>query len=186
MHNPHFMSYTRFLGFYCAFIVTMSLICIHNDPVYMSVVKPEKVEEVMRSPQIEDSKPILKPVVRKSRTTEPSSIIYYFTHYDLWDVRQNDSQPCKGASGVDLCYLERNGIHTMALTADIRKKLGVKFGDKVKLTGAPGCAGTYEVHDEMNKRFRTSCIMRPRTSYCIKWDLSNRPGGACSVEKIQY
>lgn len=116
----------------------------------------------------------------------PKKEIYYFTHYDLGDVKQNDNAPCIGSSWVDLCYLERNGVHTMALTADIRKQMGIKFGDKVKLTGDAGCAGTYEVHDEMNKRFRESCIKRPRTNYCIKWDVSNRPGGACSVTKIQY
>lgn len=58
---------------------------------------------------------------------------YYFTHYDLGDVSQNDSAPCHGASGADLCFLAREGVNTMALTVDIRNKLGVKWGDKVIL-----------------------------------------------------
>ena len=58
---------------------------------------------------------------------------YYFTHYDLGDINQNDSSPCHGASGADLCFLARQGVNTMALTSDIRAKIGVKFGDKVIL-----------------------------------------------------
>lgn len=111
---------------------------------------------------------------------------YYFTHYDLGDINQNDSSPCHGASGADLCFLAREGVNTMALTVDIREKLGVKFWDKVILEGDAWCRGIYEVHDEMNKRFRTSCVKRPGTNYCIKWDLPGKPGGACTVQKIKY
>lgn len=111
---------------------------------------------------------------------------FYFTHYDLWDYKQNDSAPCHGASGVDLCYLARNGIQTMALTSDIRKQLWVKFWDKVVLEWDEWCKGIYEVHDEMNIRFRTGCIKRPWTNYCIKGDLPWKVWGACTVKKIVY
>lgn len=42
----------------------------------------------------------------------------------------------------------------MALTVDIRKKLDVKLGDSVSLSGEDGCKGTYIVTDEMACRFR--------------------------------
>ena len=111
---------------------------------------------------------------------------YYFTHYDLGDISQNDASPCHGASGANLCFLAQQGVSTMALTSDIRKKLGVKFGDKVILEGGEWCRGIYEVHDEMNARYRTSCQKRPGTNYCIKGDLPWKPGGACTVQKINY
>ncbi len=110
---------------------------------------------------------------------------YYFTHYDLWDVHQNDSTPCIWASGKDLCYLERGGIKTMALTSDVRQEMGLKFGDKVKLIWDEGCEGVFQIEDEMNKRFRqTPWILRPWTPYYIKWDLPSKDGGVCSVIKI--
>lgn len=111
--------------------------------------------------------------------------VYYFTSYDLWDESQNDSTPCIGASGKDLCALEKSGVRTMALTSDIRERLGVKFGDKVRLLWDEGCEWVYEVHDEMNKRFRqTPWILRPGTPYYIKWDLPSKDGWVCSVTKI--
>lgn len=111
--------------------------------------------------------------------------VYYFTSYDLWDESQNDSTPCIGASGKDLCALEKSGVRTMALTSDIREKLGVRFGDKVRLLWDEGCEWVYEVHDEMNKRFRqTPWILRPGTPYYIKWDLPSKDGWVCSVTKI--
>lgn len=64
---------------------------------------------------------------------------YYFTAYNLGDPAQNDSTPCIGASGKDLCHLEWSGIRTMAVTSDIRKALNLKWGDKVILKGEPGC-----------------------------------------------
>lgn len=111
---------------------------------------------------------------------------FYFTHYDLGVVEQNDSSPCHSASGVDTCFLARNWVPTMALTADIRKQLGVEFRDKVILEGEEGCRGIYEVHDEMAKRFRSWCVKRPGTNYCIKWDLPGKPGGVCTVKKLTY
>jgi hypothetical protein len=92
----------------------------------------------------------------------------------------------------------------MALTVDIRNKIGVKFGDKVALTWDVGCEGVYTITDEMNCRFRwenawsngpcsysnkaptpkTSNIKRPGTNFYIKWDLPGRPGGACTLTKI--
>lgn len=111
--------------------------------------------------------------------------VYYFTSYNLWDVNQNDSSPCIGASGKDLCEMERDWIRTMALTSDIREELWVEFGDKVRLLGDDGCEGVYEVHDEMNKRFRsTPWVLRPWTPYYIKGDLPSKWGGVCSVTKI--
>lgn len=127
-----------------------------------------------------------KKVEAKKVSNTTASNKYYFTHYDLGDINQNDSAPCHGASGADLCFLARQWVNTMALTVDIREKLGVKFWDKVILEGDAWCRGIYEVHDEMNKRFRTSCVKRPGTNYCIKWDLPGKPGGACTVQKIKY
>lgn len=121
-----------------------------------------------------------------SKKTNTGLQKYYFTHYDLGDVNQNDSAPCHWASGADLCFLAREGVNTMALTVDIRNKLGVKWWDKVILEWDAWCRWIYEVHDEMAPRFRTSCKKRPGTNYCIKWDLPGKPGGACTVQKIKY
>jgi hypothetical protein len=116
---------------------------------------------------------------------QPKEEPYYFTAYNLWDLKQNDSTPCIGASGIDLCALEASGVRTMALTADIRNRYKVKFGEKIKLTGEPWCEGEYEVHDEMNIRFRqTPGIRRPWTSYFIKWDLPSKPGWVCFITKL--
>lgn len=136
---------------------------------------------------------------------EPSTLWpFFFTSYTLWDERQNDSTPCIGASGEDLCSLEAEGVHTMALTVDVRKRLGVKFGDKVRLTWDKWCEGIYIVSDEMACRFRweyawanwpckysdwtptpkVSHIKRPRTNLYIKWDLPWKKGGSCVINKI--
>lgn len=111
---------------------------------------------------------------------------FYFTHYDLGDTKQNDSDACKWATGVDLCFLSKNGMPTIAVTADIRKEFGINFRDKVYLEGDEGCQGIYEVHDEMNIRFRESCIKRPGTDFCIKGDIPGKKGGACTISKIKY
>ena len=122
---------------------------------------------------------------RKWNFEQPKDPPYYFTAYNLWDVNQNDSTPCIGASGVDLCYLEASGVRTMALTVDIRNKYKVKLGEKIKLTGDAGCEWEYEVHDEMNIRFRQDPgILRPWTPYYIKWDLPSKPGWTCFVTKL--
>lgn len=129
---------------------------------------------------------------------------YYFTSYNLWDVNQNDNAPCISADGKDSCLLHKQWRGTMALTVDIRKKLGVQFWDKVVLTWDVGCEGVYTVTDEMACRFRweyawtngpctysdktptpkTSHILRPWTAYYIKWDLPWKPGWACSIKKL--
>lgn len=129
---------------------------------------------------------------------------YYFTHYALWDAKQNDETPCISADGKDSCLLHKQWRWTMALTVDIRKKLGIQFWDKVVLTWDVGCEGVYTVTDEMACRFRweyawsngpcaysdgtptpkTSHILRPGTNYYIKGDLPGRPGGACSIKKL--
>lgn len=129
---------------------------------------------------------------------------YYFTHYDLWDKSQNDNAPCISADGKDSCSLHKQWRWTMALTVDIRKKIGVQFWDKVALTWDVGCEGIYTVTDEMACRFRweyawnngpctysdgtptpkVSNILRPWTPYYIKWDLPWKDGGACSIRKL--
>jgi len=114
--------------------------------------------------------------------TPVSATEYYFTHYDLGDVNQNDSTPCVGASGKDLCYLQRQGVQTMALTVDIRKKLWIKFWQKVFLLWDKWCTGIFQVEDEMNKRFRTRCIKRE--GVCIKWDMQ-LVWGKCSIHLIR-
>lgn len=133
------------------------------------------------------------------------SLIYYFTHYDLWSVAQNDDAPCISADWKDSCKVMSHGRHTMALTVDVRKSLGINFWDKVALTGEVGCEGVYTVTDELACRFRgeyawangpctysdretltpkVSNILRPGTPYYIKGDLPGRPGGACSIRKL--
>lgn len=110
---------------------------------------------------------------------------YYFTAYNLWDVKQNDDTPCIGASWKDLCYLEKIWVKTIALTKDVREYLGLKFWDKVKLEWP--CWWIYQIEDDMNCRFRwkpcmykiwwvrkyhpTWNILRPNTQYYIKWDI---------------
>lgn len=78
----------------------------------------------------------------------------YATQYNLGDVNQNDASPNIGASGKDLRYVE----NPIALTSDIRNLYGIKLGQKVTLSGP--CPGTYSVEDEMNIRFRTSCVQK--------------------------
>lgn len=131
---------------------------------------------------------------------QPKETPYYFTSYNLWDTNQTDKTPCIGASGVDLCYLEAQGIRTMALTSDIRAKIKVKLGDKVKLEWDTWCEWEFVVQDEMNCRFRwkpctylkdwkevqhpTGNVLRPGTPYYIKGDLPSKPGWACFVTKL--
>ena len=127
--------------------------------------------------------------LEKKRTAVPvvnaaEENTYYFTAYNLGDPAQNDKSPCIGSSWKDLCKLEAAWIRTMAVTSDIRKKLWIKFWDKVALTGEIGCEWLYQVEDEMNLRFRENCILRPRTSYCIKWDIPSKKWWACKIEKL--
>lgn len=51
----------------------------------------------------------------------------FATAYDLGDVNQNDASPFIGASGKDL----RHVYNPIALTLDVRKALGIKFGDVI-------------------------------------------------------
>lgn len=107
-------------------------------------------------------------------TSQSGSIdTYYFTHYDLWDEKQNDASPNIWASWVDLTNPSIK--NPVAITVDIRKKLWIKFRDVITLIHTDTWKEyTATVHDEMNKRFRTWCIYRPWTSYCIKWDIAVR------------
>ena len=96
----------------------------------------------------------------------------FFTDYDLWDPNQNDSTPCIGASGKDLCEMTKNWINTIALVNIKREELWISFWDKVKLIWWP-CDWVYSVEDEMNWRFRQSSpVYRPWTNYEIRWDIA--------------
>lgn len=118
-------------------------------------------------------------------TSIPNPDTYYFTAYNLGDPAQNDSTPCIGSSGKDLCKLEASWVRTMAVTSDIRNKLWIKFWDKVVLTWEIGCEWLYQVEDEMNIRFRqTPWILRPGTNYYIKGDIPSKWGGACTIKKL--
>lgn len=108
---------------------------------------------------------------------------YYFTHYDPWDAKQNDDSQCISASWKDICEMMKNGQDFVAITVDVRKQMWIKRWDKVRLVGDPWCAWVYSVEDEMNKRFRTQCVKRPWTDYCIKWDMS-KAWWACKIEKL--
>lgn len=91
--------------------------------------------------------------------------VLFFTTYNAGAIDQNDGAPCHSASGKDICEGLRNGESHVAITKDIRKKLNLKWGDQVKLTGGK-YSGIYSVEDEMGKRFRTGCIKRDGA--CIK------------------
>jgi hypothetical protein len=95
---------------------------------------------------------------------------FYFSHYDIWDVNQNDSSPNIWASWVDLSNL--NILNPIALTIDVRKSLWIKWGDIVTLISQDWKEYKVTVHDEMNQRFRYSCVKR--NWYCIKWDVAYR------------
>ena len=103
------------------------------------------------------------------------------TVYDLGDVKQNDASPWVGASGVNL----QGHTNTIALTVDIRKSLGIKWGDKVMMCrkDSPDYCVYFEVHDEMNSRFRYACVNKD--GYCIKMDIarqnSKHEGGAWTL-----
>lgn len=98
-------------------------------------------------------------------TNKKAPEVLFFTTYNAGAIEQNDDAPCHSASGKDICHGLRNGESHVAITKDIRQKLSLKWGDKVKLTGGK-CSGTYSVEDEMGKRFRTSCIQK--NGACIK------------------
>ena len=140
-------------------------------------------------------------VLDKRKAYQDHSQIYYFTHYDVGDIWQNDASPCIGASGRDLCEMLRNGENFVAVTKDIRLKMWLKFWDKVKLVWDVWCAWYYTVEDEMNCRFRwenahdngtcynrdwslaSGNIKRPWTDYYIKWDLPTA-WWACRIVKL--
>lgn len=120
---------------------------------------------------------------------------YYFTAYNLGDVNQNDASPCIWASWNDLCKMESIWIKTIALTADVRNSLWLKFWDKIKLEWP--CWWMYQVEDDMNCRFRwkpcrykqnwkrywhpTGNTLRPWTNYYIKWDIPSCWWGAHKI-----
>lgn len=94
------------------------------------------------------------------------------TTYDLWDVRQNDSTPCIWASWKDLCKMAEQGIQTIALVNTMREKLWIKFWDKIILRNLKTGRDTLvQVEDEMNKRYRISCIKWVEW-LCIRADIA--------------
>lgn len=120
------------------------------------------------------------PTIANARIIEiPKTEYLYFTHYDLvkW---QTDNDECHWASWKDLCKLRDQWIQTIALTSDKRKQYWIKRWDTVKLIWDKWCAGTYQVHDEMWKRFRTKCIKR--SGVCVKGDLPWKPWWICYVK----
>lgn len=123
---------------------------------------------------------LVAPITAQARVIEVPKEYFYFTHYDLHHA-QTDNSPCIWASGKDLCKLNEQGINTMALTVDIRKRYWVKWWDTIKLVGDKWCAGTYQVHDEMWLRFRKGCIKR--SGACIKGDVVGKVGWKCTIKK---
>lgn len=118
-------------------------------------------------------------------TTPVKSITVYQTHYDLLSS-QTDASPCTGASGKNICKLHEKGINVIALTSDQRKKMGIKWGDKVQIVGK-GFNVVAQVEDEMNIRFRTRCIKKQ--GLCIKADWATPKGkeglsGPVTITKI--
>lgn len=117
------------------------------------------------------------------------SVDVYMTHYHLGVVAQNDASPCVGASGKDLCAAKKDGNHIIALTSDKRKELGIKFGDKVNVTGKD-FNFIASVEDEMAIRFRQRCIKKRESGgFCIKADYGCFAGGVCysgivNIEKV--
>lgn len=94
------------------------------------------------------------------------------TTYDVGDVNQNDASPYVGASGKDL----RHVPNAIALTVDVRRSLGLKFGDSILLKNVATSKVTkVQVEDEMNARYRESgpdnCIKPNAGGYCIKMDI---------------
>lgn len=138
-------------------------------------------EPAKNTPEITEAKEPLDAIDKKAPE------VLFFTTYNAGAVEQNDGAPCHSASGKDICQGLRNGESHVAITKDIRKKLNLRWGDKVKLTGGK-CAGIYSVEDEMGKRFRTGCIKRDGA--CIKGDIAVPKGskqlcdGVYEVEKI--
>lgn len=104
----------------------------------------------------------------------------YLTHYDLWDISQNDSEPCRWASGRNLCDMEKAWIKTVAITANVRVAMWLKFWDKIKLEWP--CSWTYSVEDEMNSRFRYGCVEREWR--CIHWDIPSCWWGIHTITKL--
>ena len=72
-------------------------------------------------------------------------------------VAQNDSSPCVGASGRNLCTAAKEGDRTIALSRDLLWYRGgpYRWHDKVKLTSdVPQCNGVYSVEDSMHWRWK--------------------------------
>ena len=68
------------------------------------------------------------------------------------EVAQNDSSPCIGANGTDVCKLAKSGVKLIAVSRDLRKKF--PYGTMARVeSDNPSIAGCYQVEDTMNARF---------------------------------
>lgn len=53
--------------------------------------------------------------------------VLFFTTYNAGAVDQNDDDPCTSASGIDICTGIANGKKYIALTRDMRDKMGIQY-----------------------------------------------------------
>ncbi len=114
---------------------------------------------------------------------------FYFTHYHLGDVNQNDNAPCNWASWKNLCKLLKEWYQSIAFTSDKRQQYWLSFWDQVSLECKdPKASWIYYVEDEMNKRYRQkNCFIKD--GHCIKWDIATFAGdypksGVCKITKL--
>lgn len=160
----------------------------------------KNIKWIAKNQQITQYKPDEKIKFKTQTMAIQGNKYYYFTHYDAWDVKQNDNAPCHSANGMDICNTK---YKTIAITKDIRIKLNIKFGDTVQLVWEVGCAGKFIVADEMNCRFRgvnahdnwtcylsdkktkaSGNVYRPWTKFLIKWDVPDTPWWVCKIIKL--
>lgn len=178
---------------------TLDIRYINNDNIYCNLWYCYNIfykrfldkEEIWQESEVDNKKEEIN-ITKKQEHKEEETNQYYFTHYNVWDVGQNDSSPCHWAlTKADLCELvSDNFTRPIAITKDIRLKLWLKARDKVELEWDEWCRWTYKVLDDMNKRFRERCIKKNWA--CIKWDIAlpmwvhkNNwvwAGGKCSIK----
>lgn len=97
---------------------------------------------------------------------------FYLSHYNVWDIYQNDDSPCHWATWADICRHLENWWQSIALVRPYREKYWINYRDKVVLEWDETCRWEYTVLDEMNKRFRDRCIVWSNSPYCIRWDIA--------------
>lgn len=101
-----------------------------------------------------------------------SDDVFYLSHYNVGDPKQNDDSPCHWAAWADICEHLRNWWRSIALVAPYREKYGISFWDRVVLEWDASCKWIYTVLDEMNKRYRERCIVGDNSPHCIRWDIA--------------